>query len=136
MLYSALVGVFTYYAILFVIGVLVNAMALKGNFITLAVIGFMVAYLVRTYSRFVYRMVMGVAIFATTILVVIWGILPMLAGTTNTWLIILSSIVGFVVYVSTRRRIFRFPYRRLADGTMVPPIFGHEWCRRICIIVM
>ena len=131
MLYSTLVGFMTYYAILFVIGVLVNAMAIEGELITLAVVGFIGAFLVRHYSRFVYRLAMGAGIAVSICLIAIWVFLPMLAGSTNQWLILVAVLAGLVMYVSTRARIFRY-YTRIRTA----PPFGVEWFRWLFIVVM
>ena len=136
MLYSALVSIATYYIVWFVLGILTNALAFEGQFITLAVIGFIGAYYVRNYSRFVYRMAMVVGVFATICLVAIWGILPMLANSTNKWLIILAVIAGLVMYFATRLRIYQHYTRRTPAGTLTAPPFGKEWCRWLFIIMM
>ena len=134
MLYSCMVGFAVYYVVLFVIGVLVSAMAIEGDLITLAVIGFIGAYCVRNYSRFIHRLAMGVGIAATIVLLVIWVILPMLAGSTDKWLVIVSVIAGLVMYLATRRPIFRH-YTVHPDGTPAAPPFGREWCRWLFIIL-
>ena len=136
MLYSSLAGFATYYIVLFVIGIFVNAMALEGELISLAVVCFIGAYLVHRYSIFVYRLAMGLGTIATVFLVVFWFILPLLAGTTDLWLIILSVVVALGLYLATRRRVFRHYNRVTSNGTRVAPPFGREWCRWLFIFMM
>lgn len=130
MLYSLLAAFVCYYAILFVIGILVNAMAIEGSLIVLAVICFIGAYLTRIYSKVVFRMTMSIGIVATTLLVAIWVLLPILAGNGNVWLRILSIVAGLVVYIATRRHIFHHYLHRPA------PPFGREWCRWLFAFLM
>lgn len=135
MLYSAMVGFMTYYAVLFVIGVLVNTIAIEGELLTLAVIGFIGAYLVHNYSRFVYRMAMGVGIAASVFLVGIWVLLPIVAGSTTTWLIIFAVFASIAVYVTTRPSIFQYYMTRNTGSPAAPP-YGREWCRWLFIVMM
>lgn len=123
MLYSIAAALMCYYGIMFVIGVLVNAMAIEESLITLAVVCFIGAYLTRAYSRLVFRFAMAIGIAVTTMLVAIWFLLPILAGRGNAWVTIIAIFAGFAVYVATRHHIIRY-FRR-----MTAPPFGREWCR-------
>ena len=137
MLYTVLVAFATYYLILFAVGVLVKAIAIEGELIAFAAICFIGAYLVRNYSRFVFRLALGAGIAVTVLLVGIWGLLPILSSSGHTWVLIIAVVTGLVMYFYTRPRIYRHYTRRdPVTRIQVAPPFGREWCRWLFIILM
>ena len=134
MLYSILLGFATYYLVVFFTGVLVNTAAIEGSLITFAVLCFLGAYLTHRYSRLVHRLAMTAGIFVTTLLVAKWFLLPLL---TLTWVSILATILGFAVYVWSRRLVYRRYFRRnRTTGARPAPPFGREWCRWVFLFVL
>ena len=105
MFYTTIVAFATYYLILFAVGVLVKAVAIEGELIAFAALAFIGAYLVRNYSRFVFRLALGAGIAVTVLLVGIWGLLPILASSGHTWVLIIAVVVtGYILIVLLKRR--------------------------------
>lgn len=134
MLYSLLVGVIAYYAILFGVGVLVNAAAIEGTLITFAVICFIGAYLARS-SRFVRRMACWLGGISTSLVLARWILLPVLQGTGQIWVTIIGVFAGIACYISTRRYWHRRYLRRDKDNKRPAPPFGREWVRWVIAFV-
>ena len=124
MLYSIGIGVLAYYAMLAGIGFLLNCQAAEESIIAFAVLSFVGAYLVRTYSRFVFRMAMGFGIAATVLTVGVYFLLPLVTKSGIVWTAI---IAGAIVYIVTRRFTFRRFIRR--NGFAPAPPFGIEFMR-------
>lgn len=127
MLYSFGIGVLAYYAMLAAIGFLVNCQAAEESIIAFAVICFVGAYLVRTYSRFVFRMAMGLGIAATVLTVGVYFLLPLVTKSGIVWVAVIAAAI---VYAVTRRFWFR-RYIRRRDGSVPFPPFGIEVMRWI-----
>ena len=128
MLYSIVVGILAYYLLLAIIGVLVNTMAIEGTLIAFAAFCFIGAYLARS-SRFVRRMALWIGGICTGILISCWCLLPILQGSGNMWVYILSIILGIVCYIASRRYWHRRFLRRDQHGNRPQPPFGREWVR-------
>lgn len=136
MLYSALVGVASYYAILFFVGVLVNSIAIEGSLIALAAICFCGAYFARQ-SRFVFRLANTVGGVALALLLASWFLLPILRGTGNVWVTIIAVFAALAAYVGSRRIVHRRWLRRdRRTGERPAPPFGREWCRWVIAFLL
>lgn len=135
MLYSFLVGIVTYYSILFGIGVLVNSRAIEGNLIAFAVIAFVGAYLARN-SRFVRRIANTLGGIATVLVLAEMFLLPVLQGSGNVWVTIISVFAGLACYVRTRSYWHRRYLRRDKQSRCRPaPPLGKEWTRWVIAFV-
>ena len=132
MLYSIAAGIATYYACLALIGVLVNCQAAEGTLIAFAVVCYVGAFYVRNYSRFVYRLAMGLGIAVTVLLIAVYFILPIVTRPAIIWI---AVILGMIVYFITRRFLFR-RYIRRRDGSVPFPPFGIEWTRWVAALVL
>lgn len=132
MLYSIAAGIATYYACLALIGVLVNCQAAEGTLIAFAVVCYVGAFYVRSYSTFVHRLAMGLGIVATVLLVAVYFILPIVTRPAIIWI---AVILGMIVYFITRRFLFR-RYIRRRDGSVPFPPFGIEWTRWVAALVL
>ena len=132
MLYSIAAGIATYYACLALIGVLVNCQAAEGTLIAFAVVCYVGAFYVRNYSRFMYRLAMGLGIAVTVLLIAVYFILPIVTRPAIIWI---AVILGMIVYFITRRFLFR-RYIRRRDGSVPFPPFGIEWTRWVAALVL
>ncbi len=135
MIYSVLVGVTTYYTVLFGIGVMVNSKAIEGSLIAFAVMAFCGAYLARN-SRFVRRLATTLGGIATTLLLAEMFVLPVLQGSGHVWVTIIAVIASLLCYVRTRfywhRRYLR---RDRQSGERPAPPLGREWLRWVIAFV-
>lgn len=137
MLYSIAVAIAYYYATLFLIGFMVKAIAIEGALIVLAALCFIGACLVRRYSKLVFRLALGVGVFATTLGLAQWFILPILAGSGTLWVKLIAISFGIVVYLFSRLIIYIRLFRRNRYTRRRPaPPFGREWCRWLLFFVL
>lgn len=135
MLYSVLVGISTYYAMIFGVGVLVNSRAIEGTLITFAILAFGGAYLARN-SRFVRRLANILGGIATILVLAEMFILPVLQGSGNVWVTIIAVFSGFACYIVTRRYWYRRYLRRdRQSGRRPAPPLGKEWTRWVIAFV-
>ena len=132
MLYSIAAGIATYYACLALIGVLLNCQAAEGTIIAFAVVCYVGAFCVRSYSNFVHKLAIRLGIITTVLLVVIYFVLPIVTRPAIIWI---AVILGIIVYFTTRRILFR-RYIRRSDGSIPFPPFGIEWMRWIATFVL
>ena len=136
MLFLLLVSVASYYAVLFLIGVLVNSVAIEGSLVALATICFVGAYFARS-SRFVLRLATTVGGVAAALLIASWLLLPILQGIGNVWVTIIAVIAGVAAYIGSRRVVHRRWLRRNRDSGQRPaPPFGREWCRWVIAFLL
>ena len=135
MLYSIVVGIITYYTILFVIGFLISSKAIEGTLIAFAVFCFIGAYFARK-SNFVRRMANIIGGLLTSLVVAEMLILPLLNGSGNTWITIISIFAAITCYTITRRYWHRRYLRRdRQTGCRPAPPFGKEWARLVIAFV-
>ena len=136
MIYSIFAGVAIYYATLFIIGVLVNTVAIEGSLIAIATIAFIGAYFARQ-SRFVLRLATTIGGIAVGLLVASWFLLPILQGTGKVWVTIIAVFAALAVYVGSRRVVHRRWLRRdCRTGERPAPPFGREWLRWVFAFVL
>lgn len=135
MLYSIVVGIITYYAIFLGIGILVSSKAIEGTLIAFAVFCFIGAYFARK-SNFVRRMANIIGGIITSLVIAEIIILPILKGSGNTWIIIISIFAAITCYTITRRYWHRRYLRRdRQTGCRPAPPFGKEWARLVIAFV-
>lgn len=135
MLYSALVGIAAYYTTLFGVGVLVNSRAIEGTLIVFAVIAFGGAYLARN-SQFIRRLANTLGGIATVLVLAEMFLLPVLQGSGNVWVTIISVFAALACYVRTRSYWHRRYLRRdRQSGDRPAPPFGKEWTRWVIAFV-
>jgi len=79
-----------------------------------------------------YRLAMGLGIAVTVLLIAVYFILPIVTRPAIIWI---AVILGAIVYVITRRFIFRRFIRR-RDGSVPFPPFGIEWTRWVAALVL
>ena len=136
MLYSILVGVVGYYAVLFLIGVLVNSIAIEGTLIAFAAMCFVGAYFARN-SRVVSRIANTLGGVAVLLLLGSWFLLPTFQRTGNVWITIIAVFLGVAAYIGSRRVVHRRWLRRdRQSGNRPAPPFGKEWCRWVIAFVL
>jgi len=134
MLYSILAAIGVYYLVLAVVGILVKSLAVEGSLIAFAAICFIGAYLARS-SRFVSRMALWMGGISTAILVCLWCLLPILQGSGNMWVYIISIASGIACYVFSRRYWHRRFLRRDENHNLPAPPFQKEWARWVLAFV-
>lgn len=136
MIYSVLAGVISCYAILFVVGVLVNTVAIEGSLIAIATICFIGAYFAR-HSRFVLRLATIIGGIAAGLVLASWFLLPILQGTGKAWITIAAIFTALAVYVGSRGPIHRRLLRRNCEtGVRPAPPLGKEWLRWLLAFVL
>lgn len=135
MLYSILVGIATYYSILWGIGVLVNSQAIEGTLIAFAVFCFIGGYMARK-SRLVRRLANTLGGVTTVLVFAEMFLLPVLQGSGNVWVTIISVLAGSACYVGSRFHWCRRYLRRdRQSGHRPAPPFGKEWARWVIVLV-
>lgn len=136
MLYSALLGVASYYAIIFMIGVLVNSVVIEGSLIAFAAVCFIGGYFAR-HSRVVFRLANWLGGIATALVVASWILLPILQGTGKVWVTIIAVFAALAAYIGSRRIVHRRWLRRdRRTGERPAPPFGREWCRWVIAFLL
>lgn len=133
MLYSILVAFICYYAIKFIIGILVNSMAFTVTLIILAVACLVGFCLTRKANRLLHRFLLGMSLWFIAFFIGYWIVHPIVPGAV--WVTLLSVLCCLILYIATRRYFFR-RYIKREDGTKPAPPLKKEWLRWPCALLL
>ena len=135
MLYSILVGILFYHAILAIAGVITSTTVLDIIIIIFEALCFTVAFFAhRKKNKLVFRISMAVGLSAFILLPALWLLNPVMPARIR--ITFLAIMVGTLVYIVTRSLVFRtYLYKDFGGKKPAPPV-KIKWYRRVLAFVL
>ena len=135
MLYSILVGILFYHAILAIAGVITSTTVLDIIIIIFEALCFTVAFFAHKKKRkLLFRISMVLGLSGFILLPVFWLINPVMPAKIR--LTFLAVMAGALVYIATRRLVFRTYLYKDTGGKKPSPPVKIKWYRRVLAFVL